>query len=101
MKNRIGLAVAACLIGSWVAAMPGPDPRERNFKFFVDGVEIDGVVGYRINFARMAITGEPDGGPTKIGVAVSDLISGCYLAVGIAAALAHALRTFSLYRLRS
>ena len=41
----------------------------------------------------MAITGEPDGGPTKIGVAVSDLISGCYLAIGIAAALAGRERT--------
>ncbi|HKA36979.1 MAG TPA: CoA transferase [Thermoanaerobaculia bacterium] len=41
----------------------------------------------------MSITGEPDGGPTKIGVAVSDLISGCYLAVGIAAALAGRERT--------
>jgi crotonobetainyl-CoA:carnitine CoA-transferase CaiB-like acyl-CoA transferase len=41
----------------------------------------------------MAITGESDGGPTKSGVAVSDLISGCYLAVGIAAALAGRERT--------
>ena len=41
----------------------------------------------------MAITGEAGGGPTKIGVAVSDLISGCYLAVGIAAALAGRERT--------
>ncbi|HKF43179.1 MAG TPA: CoA transferase [Thermoanaerobaculia bacterium] len=41
----------------------------------------------------MAITGEADGGPTKSGVAVSDLISGCYLAVGIAAALAGRERT--------
>ena len=57
MKNRIALAaVAACLIGTWMAAMPGPDPRERNFKFFVDGVEIDGVVGYRINFARLPVS---------------------------------------------
>ena len=41
----------------------------------------------------MAITGEADGGPTKSGVAVSDLISGCYLAIGIAAALAGRERT--------
>lgn len=41
----------------------------------------------------MAITGEPEGGPTKIGVAVSDLFAGCFLAVGIAAALARRART--------
>ena len=41
----------------------------------------------------MAITGDADGGPTKSGVAVSDLISGCYLAIGIAAALAGRERT--------
>jgi crotonobetainyl-CoA:carnitine CoA-transferase CaiB-like acyl-CoA transferase len=35
----------------------------------------------------MAITGEAEAGPTKIGVAVSDLFAGCFLAVGIAAAL--------------
>src|SRR5215470_10760444 len=36
----------------------------------------------------MAITGEAEGRPTKIGVAVSDLFAGTFLAVGIAAALA-------------
>ncbi|HKD18320.1 MAG TPA: CoA transferase, partial [Thermoanaerobaculia bacterium] len=36
----------------------------------------------------MAITGLADGGPTKVGVAVSDLLAGCYAAVGILAALA-------------
>jgi len=35
----------------------------------------------------MAATGEPEGEPTKVGVAVSDLFAGCYAAVGIAAAL--------------
>src|SRR5262245_51696348 len=35
----------------------------------------------------MAITGTLDSGPTKAGVAVSDLIAGCYAAVGILAAL--------------
>jgi len=36
----------------------------------------------------MAITGTPEGGPTKIGVAVSDLLAGCYSAIGVLAALA-------------
>jgi crotonobetainyl-CoA:carnitine CoA-transferase CaiB-like acyl-CoA transferase len=35
----------------------------------------------------MAITGEPDGEPAKVGVAVSDLLAGCYCAIGIVAAL--------------
>jgi crotonobetainyl-CoA:carnitine CoA-transferase CaiB-like acyl-CoA transferase len=41
----------------------------------------------------MAITGSPEGGPTKIGVAVSDLFAGCFTAIGIAAALAGRERT--------
>jgi crotonobetainyl-CoA:carnitine CoA-transferase CaiB-like acyl-CoA transferase len=36
----------------------------------------------------MAITGTSEGHPTKVGVAVSDLIAGCYAAIGILAALA-------------
>jgi len=41
----------------------------------------------------MAITGTPEGGPTKVGVAVSDLLAGCYAAVGILAALVGRERT--------
>jgi crotonobetainyl-CoA:carnitine CoA-transferase CaiB-like acyl-CoA transferase len=41
----------------------------------------------------MAITGTPEGGPTKSGVAVSDLLAGCYAAIGILAALAARERT--------
>ncbi|MGH9316771.1 MAG: CaiB/BaiF CoA transferase family protein [Thermoanaerobaculia bacterium] len=35
----------------------------------------------------MAVTGTPEGEPTKVGVAVSDLLAGCFAAIGIAAAL--------------
>jgi crotonobetainyl-CoA:carnitine CoA-transferase CaiB-like acyl-CoA transferase len=35
----------------------------------------------------MAITGEPGGAPTKVGIAVSDLLAGCYTTIGILAAL--------------
>ncbi|MEP6993434.1 MAG: CoA transferase [Acidobacteriota bacterium] len=35
----------------------------------------------------MAVTGAADAGPTKAGIAVSDLLAGCYLAVGVLAAL--------------
>ena len=41
----------------------------------------------------MAITGTPEGEPTKVGVAVSDLLAGCYAAIGILAALAARART--------
>ncbi len=41
----------------------------------------------------MAITGIPEGEPTKVGVAVSDLFAGCFVAVGIGAALCARERT--------
>ncbi len=45
----------------------------------------------------MSITGEPDdvpgGGPVKVGVALADVLTGLYAAVGILAALAHRERT--------
>ncbi len=45
----------------------------------------------------MSITGQPDGsaggGPMKVGVAVSDVLTGLYAAIGILAALAHRDRT--------
>lgn len=54
--NRRALALGfALLIGSGSALATGPDPRERNFRLLVDGVEIDGVVGYRISFARVPV----------------------------------------------
>lgn len=54
--NRRAFALGfALLIGSGSALATGPDPRERNFRLLVDGVEIDGVVGYRISFARVPV----------------------------------------------
>ncbi|HMA48289.1 MAG TPA: CaiB/BaiF CoA-transferase family protein [Magnetospirillaceae bacterium] len=41
----------------------------------------------------MSITGEPDGEPMKVGVAVVDLFTGMYASSGILAALAHRDRT--------
>lgn len=43
----------------------------------------------------MAVTGTPEGGPTKAGVAVSDLFAGCFAAVGVLAALSQRARTGS------
>src|SRR6476469_5280519 len=51
----ICLLFAAAFAASGQTRGPG-DPRERNFKFFADGVQIGGVVGYRIDFARIPIT---------------------------------------------
>lgn len=41
----------------------------------------------------MSITGEPDGSPMKVGVAISDVIAGLFAASAILAALRHAERT--------
>jgi crotonobetainyl-CoA:carnitine CoA-transferase CaiB-like acyl-CoA transferase len=41
----------------------------------------------------MAITGAPESGATKVGVAVSDLLAGCYAAIGVLAALTARERT--------
>lgn len=41
----------------------------------------------------MAITGEPDGQPMKAGVALSDVMTGLYSAIGILAALQHREKT--------
>lgn len=41
----------------------------------------------------MSITGDPDGGPTKVGVALVDVITGLHAAVGILAAARHAAST--------
>lgn len=41
----------------------------------------------------MSITGEPDGDPQKVGVAIADITSGMFIAIGILAALREAERT--------
>lgn len=41
----------------------------------------------------MSITGEPDGAPMKVGVALTDLFTGLYAVIAIQAALAHRART--------
>jgi glutaryl-CoA transferase len=41
----------------------------------------------------MSITGEPDGDPQKVGVAISDITAGLYCAIGIIAAIRHRDRT--------
>ena len=55
MKTRAFSAGLALLLATSLAQATGSDPRERNFRLFVDGVETDGVVGYRISFARVPV----------------------------------------------
>ena len=56
MKKRIVFAFLLACVTAFPLRAAGPDPRERNFKFFVDGAEIAGVVGYRIAFARSPVS---------------------------------------------
>ena len=56
MRNRIVFAALLACVTALPLRAAGPDPREKNFKFFVDGVQIDGVVGYRIAFARNPVS---------------------------------------------
>jgi hypothetical protein len=55
MKTRVFRLAVVLLAASAFARASGPDPRERNFRLLVDGTEIDGVVGYRISFARTPV----------------------------------------------
>jgi glutaryl-CoA transferase len=41
----------------------------------------------------MSVTGEPDGAPMKVGVAITDVLTGMYAATSVLAALAHRERT--------
>jgi opacity protein-like surface antigen len=54
--RKLGFAASLAFLITAAASADGPDPRERNFKFFVDSVQIDGVVGYRIGFAHTPVT---------------------------------------------
>jgi len=60
----------------------GPYAHQPGYDFIVQGMS-----------GLMSITGEPDGPPMKVGVAVSDLFTGLYAAGAILAALRHAERT--------
>src|SRR5262249_55483639 len=54
MKTRLVGSCALILLSLAPPAVraDGPDPRENNFRFFVDGTQIDGVVGYQIAFTQ-------------------------------------------------
>lgn len=56
----------------------GPRARQAGYDFMIQGM--GGI---------MSITGDGDGAPTKVGVAVADVVCGLYAAIGILAALRH------------
>ncbi|MDQ2871360.1 MAG: hypothetical protein M3S32_11490 [Acidobacteriota bacterium] len=63
--------LTACLLFAATVASAAPlpsDPRERNFKLMVDGAEVAGVVGYRIEFARNPMSKDDQ---RRLGVAYS------------------------------
>jgi len=54
--NRRAISLGLLIFfGTSLLLAGGPDPRERNFRLLVDGAEVDGVVGYRISFARVPV----------------------------------------------
>lgn len=62
---RLGLML---LLAPAVVRAAGPDPRENNFRFLVDGTQIDGVVGFRIDFTQNPSTRDDQ---RRLGVAYS------------------------------
>jgi hypothetical protein len=56
MKSWVAAVLLLFLCGSAAIRADGIDPRESNFHFLVDGVTIDGVVGYRIDFIRNPVS---------------------------------------------
>ena len=56
VRLRSLIVLMALVSASIASAQTGPDPRERSFQFFVDGVQIAGVVGYRIEFNHDPVT---------------------------------------------
>jgi crotonobetainyl-CoA:carnitine CoA-transferase CaiB-like acyl-CoA transferase len=57
--------------------LTGPDASKPGYDFVIQAVS-----------GLMSITGEPDGPPTKVGVAISDVVTGLFGAVSILAGLA-------------
>ena len=88
--DRLGLGFDALresrpsLVYCSIAGYPddGPDAGRPGFDFAIQG---EGGV--------MSITGEPDGDPMKVGVAIADITAGMYATVGILAALRQAEAT--------
>lgn len=87
---KLGLSLAALreanprLVTASITACgsEGPEARQPGFDLLAQA-----------GAGLMAVTGEPGGEPTKVGVAASDLFAGCFAAVGVLAALSARERT--------
>ncbi|MGH6860423.1 MAG: CaiB/BaiF CoA transferase family protein [Phyllobacterium sp.] len=60
----------------------GPYAAQAGYDFIIQGMS-----------GLMSVTGDPDGQPQKVGLAVADIFTGLYSVIAIQAALAHAART--------
>jgi len=78
--RRVNPALVYCSITGF--GHTGPRANEAGYDFMIQGLS-----------GLMDVTGAPDGEPQKVGVAVSDLVSGLYSVIGIQAALRHAEAT--------
>jgi crotonobetainyl-CoA:carnitine CoA-transferase CaiB-like acyl-CoA transferase len=68
--------------GAHGRARQGPRKDEPGYDFIIQAM-----TGY------MSVTGEPDGPPQKVGVAIADLLTGLYTSTALLAALDHSQRT--------
>ena len=78
--RAINPALVYCSITGF--GMDGPDANRAGYDFMIQGMG-----------GLMSVTGEPDGMPMKIGVALVDVLTGTNAATAILAAVMHAQRT--------
>jgi crotonobetainyl-CoA:carnitine CoA-transferase CaiB-like acyl-CoA transferase len=78
--RAINPALVYCSITGF--GMNGPDAQRAGYDFMIQGMG-----------GLMSVTGEPDGMPMKIGVALVDVLTGTNAATAILAAVMHAQRT--------
>lgn len=78
--RAINPALVYCSITGF--GMGGPDANRAGYDFMIQGMG-----------GLMSVTGEPDGMPMKIGVALVDVLTGTNAATAILAAVMHAQRT--------
>ncbi|MCR6631909.1 MAG: CoA transferase [Magnetospirillum sp.] len=78
--RRIKPDIVYCSITGF--GQDGPYAQRAGYDFLVQGMG-----------GLMSLTGEPDGEPMKVGVALTDIFTGMYASVAVLAALAHRDRT--------
>ena len=78
--NQINPRIVYCSITGF--GQTGPYAERAGYDYLIQGMS-----------GLMSITGEPDGAPQRVGVAVTDLFAGLYCVIGAQAALAQRERT--------